>query len=501
MIKEICQEIERGTEVRQNLSRLRQEIKNSALKRELEEIIDNGGEFLLRELWSADPKIRKNAALLMGELANDEYLEAIIEAYKKETQLFVKSAYLTAMKYFDYTQYVELFKARIGELSELVLTEENKKHIQEEIRELTNLVTSSEGVVKHTFIGYHELSDIIILANRRHLEVTMEQLQSIPDLNTSKAKMMNAGIRIQESCLEQILPIRTYQEILFLVSGMKSCNLDPEDTAKKIVESKLLEFLEKRHQGPAPFYFRMELKSKMPVDKKSSFIKKVSAEIERISKRKLINSTSQYEFEIRLVEAKDGSYNTMVKLYTIPDERFSYRKEVIASSIKPVNAALLVMLAKDYMISDAQVLDPFCGVGTMMIERQKQVPANTSYGVDILAEAITKARVNTEAAGQIIHYINRDFFDFKHDYLFDELFTNMPFDAGNRYESNLYELYESFFDKARVHLKNHATVILYTHHREFVRELAPLYDYLVISEIEVNTKEATSLFVLTWEDR
>jgi 23S rRNA G2445 N2-methylase RlmL len=345
------------------------------------------------------------------------------------------------------------------------------------------------------------LSDIIILANRRHLEVTMELLREIPELDTSKAKMMNAGIRIQESCLDQILPIRTYQEILFLVNGMKTCELDAKETAKKIVESRLIEFLEKRHTGGTPFYFRIELKSKLPLDKKSAFLKKLAVEIEQGSERRLINSTSRYEVEIRLIETKEGSCNVLVKLFTIPDLRFAYRKEVTAASIKPVNAALIVTLARDYMVEDAQVLDPFCGVGTMLIERQKQIPANTSYGIDILEEAVSKARSNTEAAGQIIHYINRDYFDFTHQYLFDEIFTNMPFDPANRNESKIYDLYEHFFDKSREHLKNGAVVILYSHDREYVRELAPAYGYRIVRETEVNTKEETFLFILNWEGR
>ena len=67
------------------------------------------------------------------------------------------------------------------------------------------------------------------------------------------------------------------------------------------------------------------------------------------------------------------------------------------------------------MKEDAQVLDPFCGVGTMLIERHKAVRANTSYGIDILEEAVLKARENAEAAKQVIHFVNRDFFEFTHD--------------------------------------------------------------------------------------
>ena len=115
------------------------------------------------------------------------------------------------------------------------------------------------------------------------------------------------------------------------------------------------------------------------MDKKVKIVIRFSCELERLSGRKLINSASDYEIELRLIENKEHKLNMLLKLYTIEDDRFSYFKKHIAASLKPVNAALMVELAKDYMVSDAQVLDPFCGVGTMLIERQKAVKANTSY--------------------------------------------------------------------------------------------------------------------------
>ena len=144
------------------------------------------------------------------------------------------------------------------ELSQIKTDDSNRKHIAEEMRALTNLVVMMEGVRMHTFNGYHEPSEIMLLTNRRHIEVTMEQLRAIVTLDTSKAKMISAGIRLPENCLDKILPIRTYQDILFLVRGMKTCEMNAEAAAKIIVESKLLDFLTARHAGKAPFYFRVE---------------------------------------------------------------------------------------------------------------------------------------------------------------------------------------------------------------------------------------------------
>lgn len=496
MVKKIYENISKNIEVRQNLSKLRKEIKEQMNKEQFLQLLENKYDTLITLLSNEDAKTRKNVALLMGDLACKEFLEPLYEAYCREEQLFIKSSYLLAIQQMDYRKYLNEFKNKMTELSKLVTDSSNRKHITEEMRALTNLVVTMEGVNVHTFVGYHEPSEIMLLTNRRHTEVTLEKLRAIAVLDTSKAKVMSAGIRLPENCLDKILPIRTYQEILFLVRGMKTCEMNPEIAAKIIAESQLLDFLTIRHRGKAPFYFRVELKSKMPLDKKSAFTKKLSSEIERLTNRTLINTTSQYEFEIRLIENKEGSCNVLVRLFTIADDRFDYRKEVVATSIKPTNAALLAALAKEYMIEDARVLDPFCGVGTMLIERQKQIPANTSYGIDYMPEAIEKARINTEAAGQIIHYINKNYFDFTHEYLFDEIFTNMPFAIGHKTEAEINDIYEQFFVKSKEHLEPSGTIIMYSHNKEYVRKLVRVYGYRIIKEMEVNVKEATYLYII-----
>lgn len=138
--------------------------------------------------------------------------------------------------------------------------------------------------------------------------------------------------------------------------------------------------------------------------------KKFAIQLERVSARWLINSTGDYETEIRLIKKKDGSFAPFLKLYTIPERRFSYRKNVVAASIHPSLAAMLVSLAKPYLKENAQILDPFCGVGTMLIERDIAQPAREKYGIDIFGPAIEGARENASLAGEKINFIHRDYF-------------------------------------------------------------------------------------------
>ena len=207
----------------------------------------------------------------------------------------------------------------------------------------------------------------------------------------------------------------------------------------------------------------------MELDKRSDFAKKLAAAIDRLSDGKLINSVGDYEVEIRLVANKEGKFFVGVRLATIRDNRFNYRKNSIAVSIHPSTAALIMEIARPYMLEHAQILDPFCGVGTMLIERNYAVDAREIYGIDIFGEAIAKARANTDITGMKINYIHRDFFDFRHDYKFDEIITNMPV-RGKKTREEMAKLYEKFFKKAETLLSEKGIIIMYTNELGFVKK-------------------------------
>lgn len=494
MVRDTMNAIMDGVDVRQNLSKLRQEIKEDGAKTALLYQIGVNYNVFETLLKNEDPKVRKNVALLIGDLGIQQLLDAVWEAYEEEDKLFVKSSYLTALKGMDYREYLPQLKARLEALSKEEVTVENQKHIAEESRTISDLIILMEGIKSHKFTGYKESNDVVLLTNRNHINVTLEEL------GDNKTKSFNAGVICRTTDLEEVLKIRTYSELLFMVPKMTVCPKDAVEAAKTVAEADLIGYLIKRHTGKAPFYFRIELKSKMELDKKSVFAKKMAAEIERRTNRQLINSTSNYEVELRLIENKDGGFNVLVKLSTIKDDRFAYRKEVEPTSIRPMNAALTVELVKEYLKEDAQILDPFCGVGTMLIERHKRVKANTTYGIDIQASAIDKAKVNTDAARQIIHYINKDFFEFSHEYKFDEIITNMPMAIGRKTEEEVYEIYERFFTKARTVLAEDSVMILYSHNRDFVKKLANLNNVRIEKEYEISMKEGTYVFVLKYRN-
>ncbi len=497
MLRAAFQNIVNHVEIRKNLILLKEllredETKNSHNKEALLYVISGQYDVFLSLLTNEDPKVRKNTALIMGELAVPEFLEVLYEGYQKEAQLFVKSSYLQAIQKLNYHRLVPKLKERYEELKHTEITEENKKHLTEELRMIEQLILEATDTKKHQFTGYDCLNELVLLCNRNHIHITTQLLGAMPK------KEFAAGVMVKTTQLQEVLGIRTYRELLFAVDGMKTVPNDVVAAAKMLTDGTIYSFLTKRHQGAGVYQFRLEVKSKMEAEKKTAFVKRLASEIEHLSERKLLNSVNNYEFEIRLIETKEGKFNVLLRLFTLPDERFTYRKEVIATSIHPSNAALCAMLAKPYLKEEAQVLDPFCGVGTMLIERNQVVKAKTMYGLDLFGEAIDKARINTKAANMIVNYINRDFFDFKHEYLFDEIITNLPTSGSGMSERDLFEFYKRFFEKAKEHLKDQAILVLYTHNRDFIKRVANKESYRIEKEFEISMMEGTYVYIIRY---
>lgn len=193
---------------------------------------------------------------------------------------------------------------------------------------------------------------------------------------------------------------------------------------------------------------------------------------------------------MRLIETKEGGFYPLLKLYTLPEKRFSYRKNHVAASIRPVQAALMMELARPYLKEEARVLDPFCGVGTMLLERNYLLHADTLYGVDLYGEAIQGARENAQIAKVPIHFIHRDFFTFTHEYPFDEIVTNLPVKGKNCTGHELDFLYRKFFDQAETLLKPGGRLFLYSHDKSFVKkQLREHKSMKLLKEWQMNDRE------------
>lgn len=516
MVKEYYDFICQGKDVRQNLIALRRELKTEDNQRAFAYLL--GGDFRVLSglLRAEDPKIRRNAALILGGMETEDVLPFLYAAYQAEGTLFVRADYLRAMASLDCRPYLPKLKERLRELEETHPAEENEKHVREEQSCLRELIFRYEKPRPHEFTALDPAPEMILLTNRCQKGVVKDQIL------TGNVTELPQGLRVKHGDLREILRIRTWLELLFPIPGARPLSGSPEEMGRSLARTGVARLLEDWHRGEGSFYFRVELKSAMPLEKKGPWLRRFCAALEAECAGRLKNSAGEYEIELRLLERKDGSFLPLLKLYTLKDRRFTYRREALATSIAPANAALTVSLARKYLKEGAQVLDPFCGVGTMLIERALLLPCGSMYGIDILGDAIEKARKNTRRIGLPINYINRDFFDFTHEYLFDEIITDMPRGvAGTRAgrtsaasgeaartgrgseniggsQTELAWLYGRFFERAKLFLKDQGVLVLYTMEPELVETgLRRHPEYHRLEEFLINEKNQTKVFVIT----
>lgn len=489
MLKQLYEDLKTAENPRKELISIKQELKEEASVVEWRNMLQGNYDIFLRFLQHEDAKVRKNAALILGALQAQEAAMPLYEAYQKETQRFIKSDYLTALFYLDYEAFVPELEQRLKELEEYKPAENEEKHVREEMTALRKLVSVGKTQKHHVFQGYQEKYEVILTTGKVHQEITARQIKK------GQTLCMKSGVRVKTDDIRELLEIPTYREILFLLN-IRTVQPQPEEAAAALVASDLRELLEKAHGTKDTCYFRLGIHGRMPLDKRSEFAKRLAFAIEKRTNYRLENATSNYEVEIRLMEKSDGTFLPLVKFYTLEDRRFQYRKNTIAASIRPEQAATIAALAKPYMEKNAQILDPFCGVGTMLLERNRICPARVMYGIDIFGKAISGARENTELAGQNVYYINRDFFEFTHEYLFDEIITNMP-ESGKKSKEEQDVFYQKFFEKSAEVLKEKGKIIMYTNENNLVKKQLRIgKNFKMLQEYSMDEKDIHYFFIM-----
>jgi len=492
-LEQIVKELIEQKNIRSNLSSLRQQIKDENQKAHLQELLEGKEALLIDFLQSVDAKTRKNAALLLGDITCQAAVEDLYQAYQNEQTRFVKASYLQALAELDVADKLPDFRDILEELLKVELTPENKKHIEEEIRALRKILIQNEGITHHTLDVKGKEVSVILLTNHTQRETVRRMIED------AEAVVHPLGVLVKTRELQKLMQLRPYREMVFPLQSKGFLEAEPVKAAQGLCKAGILELLAYLHKEAGPFYFRIEVKSPMSLEERSAFTRKLATELEHLSKGELVNSTSDYEVEIRLIANKDGAFFPCIKLSTIQDKRFAYRKNVIATSIQPSTAALIMELSKDYLKEHAQIMDPFCGVGTMLIERHRKVPAREIYGTDIFGDAILYARENTELADVHANYIHRDFMDFKHEYAFDEIITNMPI-RGKKTKQEMDDFYGAFFTKAKEILAQEAVMILYTNEIGFVKKQLRLHkEYTLQQETCLQPKNDFYLLIIRYK--
>ena len=207
MIEDYLNEIKNKRDVRANLSRMRAALKQCEQEQRAGLLKETQLFFAL--LCDSDPKVRKNTALLLGDLSLQQAAEPLFTAYRDETVRFVKSAYLKAMQNLDMSAYRKELERSFAALQKEVPQEDEKKHTAEELNELRRLVDDAGAGFLHTFTDFSDTGKILLTANKEQREVVLDEISELPVTVKRKARLHPLGVLVQTNSVMPFARLRT----------------------------------------------------------------------------------------------------------------------------------------------------------------------------------------------------------------------------------------------------------------------------------------------------
>lgn len=388
-------------------------------------------------LNNSDPKVRMNAAELIGATIAADHVDDLAAALDREETMYVRPSLLLAIgsaKNAAAENYLRNYSIR----SDL------EKHIMEERQALTKALAN---FVKKETPHVRILPTDILMVSTPNVGVTLDAFARAG----MKAKKFGAYVAV--SGLKNFYDIYRVRAYITAYIYLGSSEIDK---VPELLASREKAIFQRTHVKG----FRLEVQN-VSHEERLKIIRKCLEKIELLE-----NTPSNYSVEV-LIDVTDNK----ARLFLDPlvDPRYSYRRKSVPASINPGVAACVVSYASDYFSGDARVLDDFCGAGTLLFERG-YYPYYTLTGVDINVKAIEAAKENSIYA-QVhpqFHLVDALKFTAKR---YSEVLTNMPF--GHRvgsHEANE-RLYDRYFHVLPDILTDHGIAVLYTHEKRLTEKL------------------------------
>ncbi|MGI6151545.1 MAG: methyltransferase domain-containing protein [Christensenellales bacterium] len=369
------------------------------------------------------PKVRKNAARLLGELYLPGDLEALKNALFAEETRFVLPSIVLALG--------NAGEAAAQNLSQFaknlppVNRPEDEKHHAQLQEALFAARSRCEKQQPREFTGLKAPAEVVFTVQPGCEKLLVDEAQE----KGICLKRTPLGHVARVTDYPELFVLRTFEEALFPLGAIAA----PREASRQGLAEwagaarpaaiKFLRLLSSCLSGGQAYPYRIELRGE--VGDRKALISALVAVLGETGG--LINAPSGYDAEFRVVCQK-GKAQLFAKLYVPQDPRFAYRKGAVSASIHPVNAAALMRFALPHLKEGARVIDPCCGSGTLLIERVKLgLPVADLLGVDIDGAALDIARKNAEAAGVSAGFVRADSTRFVPKQPFDELFANLPF--------------------------------------------------------------------------
>ncbi|MDD3400016.1 MAG: methyltransferase domain-containing protein [Eubacteriales bacterium] len=375
---------------------------------------------------STDAKTRKNAYRLIGALERPEYVQTLRDAIKSEQTMFCIPSLLLALGSLKDAETLNSYSLPQTDV------EKHQVEIALALSKALNLVDSTE---LKSIITLDEPRKILCYAPKGFETCLLDELAELG----FDAKTEGEAVAVKTERIARIMKARCLYEALIPIKN--DVNTTPREIAIAVGEC-------------IGEQYRIELRGY--TRDRAKLISGIAA---LIGGR---NNPSNYDCELR-IECHMDKCDLFWKLWNVPDNRFSYRKQAISASMQPSTAAAIVRYVKKFeRVERPVVLDPFCGSGTLLFEREKLSECALLLGVDKSGAAIEAARTNAKAGKSKASFVCKDALRFEAREGADLIISNLPF--GNRvgtHKDNMI-LYRSFCHRILQLLKPNGVAALYT---------------------------------------
>lgn len=428
-------------------------VKRKAIREYIALRLQDDRRVLHEALRSESSKMRKNAARLCGALANPLDEAALVAALQREDTRYVRPSMLLALGSMDGVEARKLLLSYVVEPGD-------PKHMSAEKEALKMARARAIHVEKHVFCAPKKSIEMELRCARGLSDALAEELR---EAGFTPRRAFSEGVQVKNADVEGVMNrVRGFHELLFPLGKCERSLAAVAEAAAPFAP-----LLASLHKGAPPFSFRVEVRGQ--IEDRSAFAKKIA---HALGSKDLLNNPSDYEAELR-VELGTRGAKLYAKLFTLPDTRFAYRREMLSASIHPAAAAAVVRAVRPYLHENARVLDICCGSGTLLIERERfaALPCASLTGVDIAHAAIDAARTNAAAAESRAKFVVNDCLRFAAERPYDEILSNLPF--GNRVGSHAQNetLYAGIFERLPQWLRPGGTAVLYTMEHTLMKKL------------------------------
>ncbi len=406
---------------------------------------------ILDLMKSTDAKLRKTTAVLIGSTEPEGFASELCDMLLGENTAFVRPSILLAMGNATAHERVKTT------LQSYEIPKSDSVHMKAEQAALTKALSNMTVIVQTDMAPLKKGSSLILeCANAR---IAVAELKS-RGFDASVLKHPDNSVLVRNiTDFEDIYRSRTFYTAHINVGRFETI----EQATDAICTGKFTKLCSDIFGDN--LFFRVEMREQGTYALSHAKRKAASEQIAAKVKKPMVNSPSKYLFQLTLVCTIFGIF-LMITPPPRLDTRFRYRG--ISASVHPAAAASILFASKQYFSDESDVIDPFCGAGTLILERAK-FPHKSLTGMDISMEALKTAKRNERDVRTGTDFVLKSSTS-EFEQTYDEVLCNMPF--GNRVSNHKKNefLYKDFMVNLENILNPDGTALIFTQEKKLLME-------------------------------